>query len=177
MNLEPCSESFVKALLAWLGLSPPSLPFSGLTFKPWLVLSLDSNRRPAILSRVRLYKSCSRLNQALIVSPIKTHQIQLLYQLILLCDFLSVLAPYSSTSMMNMFWSFFVSSLSKQGIPDYVLRVYRSKFFLLPWQSFLPTLHNMQLMQEVCQSLVTNSFHILRTLLSGGVCPIISNHP
>ena len=52
--------------------------------------------------------------------------------------------------MMNMFWSFFVSSLTKEGIPEYVLRVYRSKFFQLPWQSFIPTLHNMQLMQEVC---------------------------
>lgn len=51
--------------------------------------------------------------------------------------------------MMNMFWSFFVTSLSKPGIPDYVLRVYNSKFFLLPWQSFLPTLHNLQLMQQV----------------------------
>ncbi|CAH3172967.1 unnamed protein product, partial [Porites evermanni] len=58
-------------------------------------------------------------------------------------------APYSSTSMMNMFWSFFVTSLSKPGIPDYVLRVYNSKFFLLPWQSFLPTLHNLQLMQQL----------------------------
>ena len=66
-------------------------------------------------------------------------------------------APYSSTSMMNMFWSFFVTSLAKQGIPDYVLRVYNSKFFLLPWQSFLPTLHNMQLMQEVCQFIPTSS--------------------
>ena len=60
------------------------------------------------------------------------------------------LAPYSSSSMMNMFWSFFVASLAKPGVPDYVLRVYSSKFFPLPWQSFLPTLHNMELMQEVC---------------------------
>ena len=64
-------------------------------------------------------------------------------------NFVFYLAPYSSTSMMNMFWSFFVTSLSKPGIPDYVLRVYNSKFFLLPWQSFLPTLHNLQLMQQV----------------------------
>ena len=64
--------------------------------------------------------------------------------------FLYVSAPHSGSSMMNMFWSFFVSSLTKEGIPEYVLRVYRSKFFQLPWQSFIPTLHNMQLMQEVC---------------------------
>ena len=64
--------------------------------------------------------------------------------------FLHISAPHSGSSMMNMFWSFFVSSLTKEGIPEYVLRVYRSKFFQLPWQSFIPTLHNMQLMQEVC---------------------------
>ena len=64
--------------------------------------------------------------------------------------FLYISAPHSGSSMMNMFWSFFVSSLTKEGIPEYVLRVYRSKFFQLPWQSFIPTLHNMQLMQEVC---------------------------
>jgi len=69
-------------------------------------------------------------------------------------------APYSSTSMMNMFWSFFVTSLAKPGIPDYVLRVYNSKFFLLPWQSFLPTLHNMQLMQEL-YGVCKNSFGFL----------------
>ncbi|KAJ7394035.1 Ectopic P granules protein 5 [Desmophyllum pertusum] len=69
-------------------------------------------------------------------------------------------APYSGTSMMNMFWSFFVSSLAKEGIPDYVLRVYRSKFFVLPWQSFLPTLHNMELMQEL-YGVCKNSFRFL----------------
>ena len=57
-----------------------------------------------------------------------------------------------------------MSSLSKEGIPDYVLRVYRSKFFVLPWQSFLPTLHNMELMQEVCSSLVTYRFSLLASV-------------
>nr|XP_058943375.1 ectopic P granules protein 5 homolog [Pocillopora verrucosa] len=80
-------------------------------------------------------------------------------------------APHSGSSMMNMFWSFFVSSLTKEGIPEYVLRVYRSKFFQLPWQSFIPTLHNMQLMQEL-YGVCKNSFRFL-----GAVFPLMDwNH-
>lgn len=52
--------------------------------------------------------------------------------------------------MMNMFWSFFVTSLAKPGVPEFVLRVYNAKFYSLPWQSFLPTLHNLELMVQVC---------------------------
>ena len=59
-------------------------------------------------------------------------------------------APYSSTSTMNMFWSFFVTSLAKPGVPEFVLRVFNAKFYSLPWQSFLPTLHNLELMVQVC---------------------------
>lgn len=69
-------------------------------------------------------------------------------------------APYSSSSSMNMFWTFFATSLAKPGVPEFVLRVYNSKFFSLPWQSFYPTLHNMELMLEsytVCK----NSFRFL----------------
>ena len=68
---------------------------------------------------------------------------------VLLCSF-PFSAPYSSSSSMNMFWTFFATSLAKPGVPEFVLRVYNSKFFSLPWQSFYPTLHNMELMLEVC---------------------------
>ena len=59
-------------------------------------------------------------------------------------------APYSSTSTMNMFWSFFVTSLARPGVPEFVLRVFNAKFYSLPWQNFLPTLHNLELMVQVC---------------------------
>ena len=57
--------------------------------------------------------------------------------------------PHSGSSLMNLFWRFFVTSLTQPGIPDYVLRVYHSKFFVLPWARFYPTLPNMELMLEV----------------------------
>ena len=69
--------------------------------------------------------------------------------------------PHSGNSLMNLFWRFFVTSLAKKGIPDYVLRVYHSKFFLLPWSSFYPTLPNMELMLEVI-IIIWNPKHISR---------------
>lgn len=69
-------------------------------------------------------------------------------------------APYSSTSTMNMFWSFFVTSLAKPGVPEFVLRVFNAKFYSLPWQNFLPTLHNLELMVQ-SYTVSKNSFKFL----------------
>lgn len=73
--------------------------------------------------------------------------------------------------MMNMFWSFFATSLAKPGVPDFVLRVYNAKFYPLPWQSFLPTLLNMELMVQVCWILLVFEFICLNALLSELVQP------
>ncbi|XP_048581759.1 ectopic P granules protein 5 homolog isoform X2 [Nematostella vectensis] len=68
--------------------------------------------------------------------------------------------PQSQSSLMNLFWPFFVKSLVKPGIPDYVRRVFHSKFFSLPWDQFLPTLNNMQLMAKL-HSFCETSFQFL----------------
>ena len=43
-----------------------------------------------------------------------------------------------------------MTSLAKPGVPEFVLRVFNAKFYSLPWQNFLPTLHNLELMVQVC---------------------------
>ena len=44
-----------------------------------------------------------------------------------------------------------MTSLAKPGVPEFVLRVFNAKFYSLPWQNFLPTLHNLELMVQVCR--------------------------
>ena len=43
-----------------------------------------------------------------------------------------------------------MTSLAKPGVPEFVLRVFNAKFYSLPWQNFLPTLYNLELMVQVC---------------------------